>query len=332
MKASIDTGRRVATVALLAATAALAATPAAGATKILEGIVGHGALQWPEYVSAESGCLKSKDVEVDMILTRGVTGGAQELAAGSLNIAGSGFPDFFRAIGKGAPVRIFISAVGVPPYGVYAKPEIKKVADLKGKTISIGGAKDVTLIYIEAMLNPGGVTSKDVSYVYAKSTVNRLAALMSGGADAAILYPPTTFKAAAQGYTFLGNIEPFLKDFPFTVLAANIDWAKANRQAMLGYVGCYGKSVRWLYDGANKPKAVELLIKYAKVDPGDADKIYDYFFKELKAFAPTGLISEPAYKKMIDALVSFEELTQPVPPREAFVDESFVKEAWNESK
>jgi ABC-type nitrate/sulfonate/bicarbonate transport system substrate-binding protein len=108
---------------------------------------------------------------------------------------------------------------------VYAKPAIKKISDLKGKTVSIGGGKDITLIYMESFLAAGGLTSKDVDFHYAKATQDRFAALISGGADAAILYPPATFRAAGQGFTYLGEINDHLKGFPFTVWAVNTNWA-----------------------------------------------------------------------------------------------------------
>ena len=188
-------------------------------TKIVEGIVSHGALQWPEYVATELGWFKENGVDLDMIIAGG--GAAQQLAAGALNIGYSGFPDFIRATNQGAPIKIVINGVSAPPYGVYAKPAIKKVSDLKGKIVSIGGSKDVTLIYMESFLAAGGLKAKDVDFHYAKATPDRFAALVSGGVDAAILYPPATFRAASQGFTYLGDITDHLKNFPFAVYATN---------------------------------------------------------------------------------------------------------------
>src|SRR6185437_16175140 len=166
--------------------------PAQAETKIIEGFV-NGALQWPEYIANEFGWFKRNGVSVDMVVVG--PGAAQQVAAGSLNIGYSGFPDFIRAINQGAPVKIVINAVDQPPYAVYAKPTIKKIADLKGKTVSIGGIKDVTLIYMEALIASAGLKSSDIDWIYAKATQDRLAAVLSAGADAAILYPPTTFRA-----------------------------------------------------------------------------------------------------------------------------------------
>jgi NitT/TauT family transport system substrate-binding protein len=226
-------------------------------SKIVEGFVSNGALQWPEYVANEFGWFKDDGVSVEMLVVG--SGAAQQLAAGSLNIGYSGFPDFVRAANQGAPIKIVINAVDQPPYAVYAKPAIKTIADLKGKTVSIGGIK--TLIYMEAFISAAGLKRGDVDFVYAKATQDRLAALLSGGADAAILYPPATFRAAAAGYTDLGDIEANLKNFPFTVWAANTDWAAKNRGALLGYIKAYSRAVRWLYDTKNKGQAVDILAK-----------------------------------------------------------------------
>jgi ABC-type nitrate/sulfonate/bicarbonate transport system substrate-binding protein len=295
-------------------------------TKIVEGIVSHGALQWPEYVATEFGWFKENGVEVEMIVVGG--GAAQQLAAGALNVAYSGFPDFIRATNQGAAIKIVINGVTVPPYGVYAKPAVKQISDLKGKIISIGGAKDVTLIYMQAFLAAGGVKASDVDFHYAKATPDRFAALVSGGVDAAILYPPATFRAGAQGFTYLGEIDDHLKGFPFGVYAVNADWAAKNRPALLGYVKAYGRAVRWLYDPANKEKAVDLLMKYSKQDRKDTADTYDYFFTKLKAVSQDGLISEQIYKNMTDGLISLEDMKPPVPPMGKFIDASFVQEAW----
>jgi NitT/TauT family transport system substrate-binding protein len=294
--------------------------------KIVEGFVSHGALQWPEYIATEFGWFKENGVEVDMLVVG--AGAAQQVAAGALNLGYSGFPDFIRATNAGAPVKIVINAIGAPPYAVYSKPAIKKISDLKGKVASIGGSKDITLIYMEAFLAGGGLKPKDLDFVYAKATQDRFAALVSGGVDAAILHPPATFRAGAQGFTYLGDIEPYLKDFPFTVWAVNTDWAAQNRPTLLAYIKAYGRAVRWLYDPNNKEKAVDILVKYSRQDRKDSADTYDYFVTKLKAFSADGLISESTYKKMTDGLISLEDMKPPVPPMSKFFDPSFVQEAW----
>ena len=294
--------------------------------QITEGFVSHGALQWPEYIATELGWFKENGVSLDMVVVG--AGAAQQVAAGALNIGYSGFPDFIRATNQGAPLKIVINAISAPPYAVYAKPAIKQIADLKGKTVSIGGTKDVTLIYMEAFIASAGLKASNLDFVYAKATQDRLAALLSGGADAAILYPPSSFRAGAAGYTYLGDIEAYLKDFPFTVWAANTGWAANNREALLAYIRAYSRAVRWLYDAGNKERAVDILVKYSRQDRKDSADTYDYFVSKLHAFSSDGRISQAAYKRMTDALVDWGDLKEPVPPASKFFDLSFVEAAW----
>jgi ABC-type nitrate/sulfonate/bicarbonate transport system substrate-binding protein len=304
----------------------LSATDAKAETKIVEGYVSDGALQWPEYIADSFGWFKENGVSLEMLAVG--SGAATQLAAGSINLGYSGFPDFIRATNQGAPIKIVINGCGEPPYAIYAKPSIKTIADLKGKIVSIGGVKDITLAYTSAFLAKGGVKSTDVDFIYAKATPDRFAALMGGGADAAILYPPFTFRAAAAGMTNLGDVQAALPGFPFTVWATNTDWAAKNRDALLAYVKTYGRAVRWLYDDANKAQAIDLLVKYSHATPKDASDTYDYFVTKLHAFSRTGLIDNAAYKTMGDALVESGDLTQPVPPLSKFFDGSYVVAAW----
>jgi NitT/TauT family transport system substrate-binding protein len=299
--------------------------PVHAQTKIVEGYVSEGALQWPEYVAQDKGWFKENNVAVEMLAVGG--GAAQQLAAGALNIGYSGFPDFIRATNQGAPIKIVINGVNTPPYNLFAKSAIKNIGDLKGKVVAVGGNKDVTLVYVGGMLASAGLKPTDVDYIYAKATQDRLAALIAGGVDAAILYPPSTFKAAEAGFTDLGDVGRYVKDFPFTVWAVNTDWAKSHRDALLGYIRAYSRAVAWLYDPKNKDEAVSLLVKHAKLESKDAAATYDYFTK-VHAYSDDGLISEAGYQKMTEALVGFGDLKAPIPAPETFIDDSFVKAGW----
>src|SRR5260370_37594316 len=90
-----------------------------------------------------------------------------------------------------------------PPYTLLDKPAIKRWQDLKGKTISIGGPKDITRIYLERMAVPNGVKPGDYATVFAGATSARFSALNAGAVDAAILLPPVNFYAESAGFTHL---------------------------------------------------------------------------------------------------------------------------------
>jgi ABC-type nitrate/sulfonate/bicarbonate transport system substrate-binding protein len=313
--------------AAMAIATVLGAHAAQAQTKIVAGMVAHGPPQWPQYIAEEFGWLKQDKIELDFIAVG--SGGAQQLAGGSLNIAHSGYPDFARAALQGAGERIIINDFIGSPYAIFAKPSIKAIADLKGKLLSIGGVNDITLIYIKPFLASAGLKTSDVDFVYAKAAGDRFSALLSGGVDATILNPPTYFKAISQGFSNLGDTKPFAEGVPFTVWAANAAWAAQHRELLIAFARNYKRAVRWLYDPANKQQAIDILVKHAHQDPKDSSEAYDYLVAKLRLFGPDGDVSDTTYERMAEGLEEIGTLKKPFPPKSAIFDGSFVEAATN---
>jgi ABC-type nitrate/sulfonate/bicarbonate transport system substrate-binding protein len=294
-------------------------------TKIVTGMVAHGPPQWPQYIATELGWFKQDNIELDFVTAGG--GGAQQLAAGALDICHSGYPDFARAALQGAPVRIIINDLVASPYAVFAKPSIKRIADLKGKLISIGGNNDITFIYIKPFLASAGLQTSDVDLIYAKAAGDRFSALVAGGIDATILNHPTYAKAVALGFSNLGDTKPYSEDIPFTVWAANMPWAEKNRAALTAFARNYKRGVRWLYDPANKQRAIDILLKFARQDRKDIEEAYDYQIAKLRLYGLDGDVSDKTYEKMAEGLVEIGFIKKPYPPKSAIFDGSFVQQA-----
>jgi len=299
------------------------ATAARAQTKITAGMVAHGPPQWPQYVAEELGWFKADKIDLQLVTAGG--GGVAQVAAGSLDIAHSGYPDFARAALHGAPVRIVLSDFVGSPYAVFAKKNIKTIADLKGKLISIGGPNDITLIYIKPFLASAGLKVSDVDLVYAKAAGDRFAALAAGAVDAAILNPPTYFEAIAAGLTDLGDTKPYAEGIPFTVWGANTAWSVAHRDTLVTFARDYQRAVAWLYDPAHKQQAVDILVKRAHQKPEDSAKAYDYLIAKLKLFGSSGDVPDVVYAKMAEGLAEIGTIKAPYPPKSAIFDGSFVQ-------
>lgn len=326
MPAALNSRHRGRTCILVAALAVLLASNAAQAqTTITAGMVAHGPPQWPQYVAQELGWFKKDNIDLRLITAGG--GGVAQVAAGSLDMAHSGYPDFSRAALHDAPVRIVLSDFIGSPYGVFAKKNINAIAALKGKLISIGGPNDITLIYIKPFLASQGLKTKDVDFVYAKAAGDRFAALVSGAVDAAILNPPTYFEAVAAGLSNLGDTKPYADGIPFTVWGANTKWAASHRDALVAFARDYRRAVAWLYDPANKERAVDILVKYAHQKPDVSSQAYDYLIQKLKLLSADGDVSDAAYAKMVDGLATIGTVQAPFPPKSAIIDGSFVHAA-----
>ena len=253
-------------VFVLALAAALLAAPAARAADTVQigSVDATSANLWPLHIAISNGYFAAENIKIDLVFAQSNASVIQQLAAGSYNIAPSaGMVDPIRAVEQGRAVALIRIVIKAPPYALLAKPAIGKIEDLKGKTIIIGGPKDITRIFTERMLAPHGLKSGDYDYVYAGATSARFSALKSGAVDAALLTLPFNFFAEGQGYRNLGFTFDYLPKMPFAGMAVNRGWALQHPDLVKRFLDAYNKGVAWFDDPANREAAVKLIMATA---------------------------------------------------------------------
>jgi ABC-type nitrate/sulfonate/bicarbonate transport system substrate-binding protein len=282
---------------------ALFASSAAHAETITIGLVGTAsATHWPIYSGLKQGYYDAANIKLDMIFTPSSGALIQQLAAGSLDAAlSTGIVDPIYAIDKGAPIAITRLEVQSPPYALIAKPSIKKLSDLKGKTIMIDGPKGITKIYVERMLAKNGVSARDFDQIYAGATAARFAALQSGAIDATVLLPPFNFYAESAGFTNLGLTIDYTPELPFSGSVVNTKWAAGHRDLMDRLTAVHNKSMAWFLDEKNRDAAITIMVEASKQKREDIANAYDFLVKR-KFFEPTGKVSRKRMDAMLTAL------------------------------
>ncbi len=303
--------RMIRTAAMTLAIAILAVTPARAADTVIVGTVGSASANlWPVFIGINKGFFAEQDLKIDVVYVQSSAQMVQQLTAGSLEMTMStGLVDPIRAIEKGSPIAIVRFESQSPPYALVAKPNIKTFAELKGKTISLGGPKDITRIYVERMLAPSGVKPGEFDMVFAGATSARAQALLSGAVDAAILLPPFNFQATAQGFNELGLTVDFAPDLPFSGTVVNNGWAKAHPALLSRVLAAHAKAVAWFYQDANRAEAVKMMVAVSSLKQDEVEKAYD-FFRKGKFFEPTGKISRKRLGALVDALASLGDIPQ----------------------
>jgi NitT/TauT family transport system substrate-binding protein len=213
----------------------------------------------------------------------------------------TGLADPIRAIDKGAAIAIVRIEMQAPPYALLAKPDIKRWADLKGKTISIGGPKDITRIYLERMAEPNGLKAGEYDTVFAGATSARFSALQSGAVDAAILLPPFNFYAESAGFTNLGLTVDYAKELPFTGTVVARAWASAHKATLDKVLSVNAKSMTWFSDPANRAEAIKIMVEASKLKQEDVAKSYDFLHKN-EFFETAGKLSKTKMGALLNAL------------------------------
>jgi NitT/TauT family transport system substrate-binding protein len=280
---------------------ALLGRAARAADKIVGGTLGGQAPLWPFYVAARKGFFAGEDLDVEINFAQSGPAVAQQLTGGAFDVALSiGNDNAIHAIDKGAPLAIVRIIGNTAPYALIAKPELKTIAELKGKTISVGQANDITTVYFERMAAANGLQRADYDELVGGVAAARLAALKAGVADAAFVLPPLNFQANAAGYVTLGFSADYVKDLPFTGMVVRKSWAAANAPLARRLLAATDKSIAWLADDAHRGEAIEVLVSAAHARQEDAEASYD-LLRRIAYFEPSSKVSRGKLQNLIDA-------------------------------
>jgi NitT/TauT family transport system substrate-binding protein len=279
---------------------ALLGHSAQAADKIISGTLGGQAPLWPFYVASQKGFFAAEDLDVEINFAQSGAAVTQQLTAGALDVVLSvGISDPIHAVDKGAALALIRIIGDTAPYALIGKPELKTIADLKGKSISVGQVNDPTTYYFERMAAANGLKPGDYDELRAGVAASRFAALKAGVADAALVLPPLNFQANAAGYVTLGFAADYIKDLPFTGMAVRRDFAQAHTPAIKRLLAATDKSIAWLADESHRAEAIELLVSAAHARKEDADASYD-LMRRIAYFEPTSRISRRKLQNLIE--------------------------------
>jgi NitT/TauT family transport system substrate-binding protein len=300
---------RLLTCATAGLAVALMVAPARAADTVILGSVGSASTNsWPVYIGINKGFFAAEDLKVDYVFAQSNAGVNQQLAAGSIDFAiNTGLVDPIRAVEKGAGVAIVRIEIQGPPYILNARSSIKSMKELRGKTISVGGAKDITRIFVERMLAADGVKPGEFDMVFAGATSARFAALQSGAVDAAIVAPPYSFRAEAAGFTNLGRTIDYVKDLPFAGTVVNRTFAAAKPRVVGRVLAVMNRSIAWLYDPNNRAEAVKMMVEVSRMQADDVEKSYDFLIGG-RLFEPTGKVSRAKLTALVGALAQLGDV------------------------
>jgi ABC-type nitrate/sulfonate/bicarbonate transport system substrate-binding protein len=301
--------RRALVQALILASALLLGPATQAAEKVSVGMTGPPtALGWPFEIAIAKGFFAAEGITIDRIAAPSSAAVVLQLTAGALDLSVQGaFVDVIRAIEKQAPLAIVRIMVQTPPYELLAKRSIKSIKELKGKTISIGGQKDVTHVYLNRMLEPNGLKDTDVDLVYAGASSARFNALESGAVDASMLTSPFNFKAADDGFPVVGRTADYITDMPQGGVTVNRNWAAGHVDTVRRFLAALNKGFDWFRDRRNREEAINILATAGKLKPEEVAKSYS-FFRDGEFFEPTGNVSKAKLRVVIKVLHDLGDL------------------------
>lgn len=109
------------------------------------------------------------------------------LLAGELDSYEGGAGGAMMAAARGADVRIVGCNWLAAPHGVYVRPNIASMADLKGKSVAVSTPGTFPEIYARAAFEKAGIPIGEVRFAAMGSDTDRYKALIAGVVDGAII-------------------------------------------------------------------------------------------------------------------------------------------------
>ncbi|HUP29266.1 MAG TPA: ABC transporter substrate-binding protein [Usitatibacter sp.] len=241
------------------------ATLSAGAAQSLKVIVFPGGFNWPLWVAREKGFFVAQDLDVEVTPTPNSVFQMQNLAAGKFDIAFSTVDNVVAyQEGQGeAPLAaapdFFVFMGG--QYGavrLVARPEIRSIADLKGRKLAVDAATTGYAFVMRKLLQQGGLAESDYELEKLGGTAARAEALLQGKTDATILTSPLEIVPEARGFRRLANAVDAIGPYQAVSGVARRGWARDNADALVGFIRAYVEASEWLRKPANRAEAVAI--------------------------------------------------------------------------
>lgn len=247
----------------------------------LEVIVFPGGNNWGHWVAQANGFYAKRGVEVNLTPTPGSEYQMTNLHAGKFDIAMTAIDNVVAYQEGQGPVALddpdFFAFMGTDNgfLTLVAAPDVRSIADLKGRKLSVDAMTTGYAFVLRRILEEHGVGVGDVTFEASGGVLERWTALQEGKHAATLVVTPFEMMAEAKGFRVLARASDMLGAYQGGIGAARRSWARSNSTALAGFIGGYREGVAWLYDRANKARAIEVLCaRMPNVDAATAEAIY----------------------------------------------------------
>lgn len=284
-----------------------------------------GAAALPFVIAERKGFFKKEGVNaVTVIMQNAVV--VNGVLSRNLDYGGT-IANFIGAARGGLPVRIVMSLMEGSDHVLVSNANIKRVEDLKGKTIGIssfGGAphNQSVMILRKYGLNP----DKDVTFLQIGGGATRYTALESGSIQATMLVPPLNKVAREKGFNELLLFNEIMR-VPLSGLAVYIDKLKENPAEVVKMIRALLISMDYIK--ANKSEILGFLEKsWGIKNPG----VREGFYTDMVAlYSRTGIVSDELIRNVFRFVQETRKTQDTFSPAD-ITDWSFAKKANEQLK
>ncbi len=265
---------------LVAALVLISDISAASAQQLEKVVIGHSSLRndiaflW---VPQQLGIFKKNGLDPTIVFISGGVRMIQAIVSESAPIGSTGAALVTSAAAGGADTIMLLGITNLLTYDVWAKPEIKRAEDLKGKTLAISGFGSSSHVASFLMLKHFGLDEKrdGITFLVVGDEPTRVQALITGRIDATIVDPSVSAPLKERNFSYLGNLQQLKVPFVNNSVATSRRFVKEHPRTVEAIVKSIVEGNAFILDPVNRRAVTEILGKHLRISQKEAESAYE---------------------------------------------------------
>ena len=233
----------------------------------------------PTVFAAQKGIFKKHGLEVEFVTIARSTTALEAVRNGDADLAWAGSAAITRALKGPTDVRIISQHMTRPFWILVSQPEIKRIADLKGKVLGASTRGNIEYVMLSQILEKGGVNEDEWKHVRMR-VPQRLPALKNKQIAAAALVPPYNMLALTQGYNRLADFDQYLPLWMSGTTVATIETIKTKPAMIKSFLRAVKEAIAIIQK--DKDTTVQFWMKRHNVSREAASMAYDKYGQSFK--------------------------------------------------
>ena len=298
----------------------------ADAEKLVIAWTAVSAFNSPFWVMNDAGFYKEEGLDVDTIYIPSSPIAAKATLAGETVISAQNSQVIADSGLQGADLVAIGATVNIVPFYVMAAPEIRTIADLKGKTVGVSRFGAATDFGMRMFLAKYGLAAhRDVAFIQIGGMPEIATALSKKIIAAAPMSYPMVYVAEQGGAKILANLARDEIPFVHLTLTTTKRFLKDKRPQVKAFLRAYGKAVHFLF--TRKAESLAIFAKYTKIKDQkmlEGSLKYGYEFMEKVPF-----VKRAGFQVTLDEIARTNPKAKQAKP-EQFFDNSLIQELVDE--
>ena len=277
------------------------------------------------HMAQQEGLFKKNGLEVELIHIPSSSRGIQTILAGEIAFSFMDGNNEVQADLKGANIALVAGATNRQVFSLMARPDIKRISDLRGKKIGITRIGSSTHTSALFALGSAGLKPSDYQILPLMEVPNIFTALAAGQIDGGVVSPPTNSRARKAGFNELMNLAKEGPEYVSVAVGTSRAYIKSNEDIVRRVVRAYSEGVQIFK--TNKTAALKMIQNQLKVKEADIQEDTYSQFREYLEFPP--YVSRKGIEAVIADVAEMVPAAKSAKP-EDFIDMRFVAELEKE--